>query len=83
MLNIEKLRDLRRLHNVSQIELGKELGVTKNYISMVENRHEKLTKQFHDRYINAVYKISMRKQNESIFNELENVKEVVQSVINE
>ncbi|NME94596.1 helix-turn-helix transcriptional regulator [Clostridium cochlearium] len=72
MLSQEKMKFLRVLHNISQKELAKEIGCTRNHISMVENRKNVCTEEFYKNYIKAIYKISQAK-NETIE---EKVKEV-------
>ncbi|KHO38934.1 hypothetical protein OR62_08655 [Clostridium tetani] len=62
MLSQEKMKFLRQLHNISQIALAKEIGCTRNHISMVENRNNVLTEEFYNKYINAIYKIASAKE---------------------
>ncbi|MCR1971665.1 helix-turn-helix transcriptional regulator [Clostridium cochlearium] len=61
MLSQEKMKFLRVLHNISQKELAKEIGCTRNHISMVENRNNVCTEDFYQKYIKAIYKISQAK----------------------
>ena len=65
MLSQEKMKFLRILHNISQKTLAKEIGCTRNHISMVENRNNVCTEEFYKKYIKAIYKISSAK-NETI-----------------
>ncbi|WP_096634858.1 helix-turn-helix transcriptional regulator [Clostridium cochlearium] len=62
MLSQEKMKFLRVLHNISQKELAKEIGCTRNHISMVENRNNVCTEEFYNKYIKAIYKISNAKE---------------------
>lgn len=75
MLSPEKLKYLRQLHNLSQKEIGDELGISKNYICMIENRKHTFSKEQHDRYVAAVYKVSAKKNKQK-----ENVEEILQEV---
>lgn len=78
MLSAEKLKFLRLLHGITQSELGKEMGnITKNYISMIENRKSSYTEEWEKKYIQAVYTIAERKKNEQ---NIEKVEEMVQEV---
>ncbi|NMM65537.1 helix-turn-helix transcriptional regulator [Clostridium sp. P21] len=78
MLSPEKLKFLRLLHSISQTELGKEMdGISKNYISMVENRKTKYTDEWEQKYIKAVYTIAARKKNEK---NIEQVEEMAQEI---
>ncbi|GAA0723669.1 hypothetical protein GCM10008905_16560 [Clostridium malenominatum] len=80
MLSAEKLKFLRQLHRITQTELGKEMGITKNFISMIENRKENYTEDWCKRYVNAVYTIAQRKQNDNNIEEVEEMKEEVKKI---
>lgn len=77
MLDVEKMRSIRTMYRVSQTELGKEMGITKNRISQVENRAVSLTREFHDRYMGAIYNIV---QNRDISQELKELSEEIEEV---
>ncbi|WP_163289371.1 helix-turn-helix domain-containing protein [Clostridium sporogenes] len=77
MLSAEKLKFLRLLHNITQKEIGAEMGISKNYISMIENRKETYSQEWHDRYVNAVYKIAEQKKNEKNIEKVEEIKEEI------
>ncbi|EPY6472013.1 helix-turn-helix transcriptional regulator [Clostridium sporogenes] len=77
MLSAEKLKFLRLLHNISQKDLGAEMGISKNYISMIENRKEGYSQDWHDRYVKAVYKIAEMKKNEKNIEKVEEIKEEI------
>ncbi|OFI04966.1 helix-turn-helix domain protein [Clostridium acetireducens DSM 10703] len=79
MLSAEKLKFLRLLHGISQIELGKELGISKNYISMVENRKTSYSEEWEEKYINAVYKIAEKKKNEKNIDKVEEMAKEVKT----
>ncbi|WP_123052969.1 helix-turn-helix transcriptional regulator [Clostridium sp. JN-1] len=78
MLSAEKMKFLRQLHNLSQKDIGDYMGVSKNYISMIENRKHPYSKEQHDKYINAIYAVSTakKKQKEDTTEILDDVKEV-------
>lgn len=78
MLSPEKMKFLRQLHNLSQKDIGDYMGVSKNYISMIENRKHPYSKEQHDKYINAIYAVSTakKKQKEDTTEILDDVKEV-------
>lgn len=89
MLSAEKLKYLRLIHNITQQQIADELGVSKNYISMVENRKHVYSAEQHDRIVNAIYKISkkMKQEEEKIIevaedvqNEIKNNKEKVEKI---
>lgn len=82
MLSPEKLKFLRQLHNITQIELGKEMKISKNYISMIENRKTNYTEEWEQKYIQAIYKIAEQKKNENNIDYMEDIKEEVKKVKN-
>ncbi|AKA71225.1 helix-turn-helix domain-containing protein [Clostridium scatologenes] len=76
MLSAEKMKHLRLLHGISQVELGKEMGISKNLISMVENRKQNYTQEWHDKYINAIYKVAAEKKKEILkSNDIQEIEE--------
>lgn len=75
MLSPSKLKYLRLLHNLTQTEVGKEIGASKNYISEVENGKNNYTQEQHDKIVNAIYTVSERKKKQS-----ENVTEILEDV---
>lgn len=62
MLSAEKIKYLRLLHGVTQQEVGDFLGVSKNYISMIETGKRSYSSEMHDKIINAIYSIDQQKQ---------------------
>jgi transcriptional regulator with XRE-family HTH domain len=62
VLNPSKLKLLRLINDITQKELATEMGVSKNYISMVENGKRGYSQEQHDRYVNAIYKVSADKK---------------------
>lgn len=55
MLSSEKLLLIRNLHNISQGELADRVGVSRNYISMMENRKQEIPTELYDKWIKALY----------------------------
>lgn len=83
MLSPEKLKFLRLLHGISQTELGKEMeGISKNYISMVENRKVNYTEAWEKKYIQAVYIIAERKKNEKNIEQVEDMAQEIKNKVN-
>lgn len=72
MLSPDKLKFLRLIHDVTQKEIGDEMGTSKNYISMMENGKHGYSKAQHDKYVNAVYKVSSIKKNKKVEEEQDN-----------
>ncbi|MCD3240850.1 helix-turn-helix transcriptional regulator [Clostridium botulinum D/C] len=55
MLSGRRLKDLRLTLNVSQDEVAQRMGVSRNYISMLENEKQGFSKDIYDKWINALY----------------------------
>lgn len=72
MLSPDKLKFLRLIRDVTQKEIGDEMGTSKNYISMMENGKRSYSKEQHNRYVNAVYKVSSIKKNKKVEEEQDN-----------
>lgn len=53
---------VRLLNNVTQKEIGDIMGVSKNYISMVENGKHYYSSEQCNKYLNAIYKIAQEKK---------------------
>lgn len=62
MLSAEKMKLVRLLNNVTQKEIGDIMGVSKNYISMVENGKHYYSSEQCNKYLNAIYKIAQEKK---------------------
>lgn len=62
MLSAEKMKLVRLLNNVTQKEIGDMMGVSKNYISMVENGKHYYSSEQCTKYLNAIYKIAQEKK---------------------
>lgn len=61
MLTAEKLKFLRMLHNLTQKEVAEYLGVTRNYISQVENGKLTYSKEKCKEILNAIYTLASKK----------------------
>lgn len=83
MLSAEKMKLVRLLNNVTQKEIGDMMGVSKNYISMIENGKHYYSSEQCNKYLNAIYKIAQEKkrpkkniqETEDIVDPLENIEE--------
>lgn len=75
MLSPSKLKYLRLLHNLTQTDIAKELHVTKNYISQIENGKLTYSQEQHNKIVNAIYKVSEQKKKQK-----ENVGEILTDV---
>ncbi|WP_406542435.1 helix-turn-helix domain-containing protein [Clostridium ljungdahlii] len=80
MLSPERMKFLCQLHNLSQKDIGDYMGVSKNYISQIENRKHTFSHEQYEKYINAIYAVSTakKKQKEDTTAILDDVKEVEQ-----
>ena len=80
ILSAEKLKHLRLIHNLTQTNIADEMGISRNYISMVENRTSEYTKEWHDKYVNAVYIAYAKKKNKVEANVTETIEPVKKEV---
>lgn len=62
MLSVEKIKFLRQLHGLTQQKVADELGCTKNYISMLENRKQEYSSDFAKRWVDAIYTLAQKKE---------------------
>lgn len=62
MLSVEKIKFLRQLHGLTQQKVADELGCTKNYISMLENRKQEYSADFAKRWVDAIYTLAQEKE---------------------
>lgn len=76
MLSPGKLKFLRVLHNLTQTEVAKKLGVTKNYISEVENGKAQYSEIQQNKIVTAIYVAHGEKNKE------ESVKEILEDLGN-
>lgn len=58
----ERIRRTRTDYNLSLEQVGKELGVTKNYLSQIENNKVVATEDKLIDILNAVYKVGERER---------------------
>ncbi len=78
MLSAEKIKFLRQLHGLTQQKVADELGCTKNYISMLENRKQEYSADFAKRWVDAIYTLAQEKEKAQEVKDLETeVKKVV------
>lgn len=62
MLSAEKLKFLRLLHNLTQQDVAEKMGCKRTYISMIENRKENYSEEWHNRYVDAIYQVAEEKK---------------------
>lgn len=78
MLDCRQLKHLRLLEELTQIEIAKELGITRNFISMVEGGQRKVSQEWHDKYVKTIYILSLRKKNN--INVVKHVEEIAKEI---
>lgn len=66
MRKSERLRYLRLIYNLSQTEVAKELGVTRNYLSQVENEKLAMSEDKFNEIVDIIYKIGETKRKEDL-----------------
>ncbi|WP_317412197.1 helix-turn-helix transcriptional regulator [Clostridium baratii] len=66
MRRSERLRYLRLIYNLSQAEIGKEMGTTRNYISQLENEKLAMSEDKFKEIVDTIYKIGEQKRKEDI-----------------
>lgn len=66
MRKSERLRYLRLIYNLSQAEIGKEMGTTRNYISQLENEKLVMSEDKFKEIVDTIYKIGEQKRKEDI-----------------
>ncbi|WP_053071440.1 helix-turn-helix domain-containing protein [Clostridium novyi] len=64
MLSNEKLRFLRLIHKLTQKDLAEKMGVSRNYISMIENNKEFPNEDWINRYVQEIYNLAEEKKQE-------------------
>ena len=60
-LSYEMLQRMRIMNDISQTKLAKEIGCTRNYISMIENGKQTYTEEQCNKILNALYKLIQEK----------------------
>lgn len=66
MRKSERLRYMRLIYNLTQNDIAKELGVTRNYLSQLENEKLAFTEDKFKEIVNCIYKIGEEKRKEDI-----------------
>lgn len=66
MRRSERLRYLRLIYNLSQTDIAKELGVTRNYLSQIENEKLAMSEDKFKEIVDCIYKIGEQKRKEDI-----------------
>lgn len=66
MRKSERLRYLRLIYNLSQTHIAKELGVTRNYLSQIENEKLVMSEEKFNEIVDIIYKIGEQKRKEDI-----------------
>lgn len=66
MRKSERLRYLRLIYNLSQTDIAKELGVTRNYLSQIENEKLAMSGDKFNEIVDCIYKIGEQKRKEDI-----------------
>lgn len=66
MRRSERLRYLRLIYNLTQSDIAKELGVTRNYLSQIENEKLVMSKEKFNEIVDIIYKIGEQKRKEDI-----------------
>lgn len=66
MRRSERLRYLRLIYNLTQSDIAKELGVTRNYLSQIENEKLVMSKEKFNEIVDIIYKIGETKRKEDL-----------------
>lgn len=66
MRKSERLRYLRLIYNLTQQDIAKELGVTRNYLSQLENEKLIMSEDKFGEIVDCIYKIGEQKRKEDI-----------------
>ncbi|EHK2345804.1 helix-turn-helix transcriptional regulator [Clostridium perfringens] len=66
MRKSERLRYLRLIYNLTQNDIAKELGATRNYISQLENEKLTMSEDKFKEIVDCIYKIGEQKRKEDI-----------------
>lgn len=74
MLSGEKLARYRRAKGLSQTEVAKRMGVTSNYISMLENEKQDIPQHIYDKWIDALNGKSVAEEVKNIEKEVNEAK---------
>ncbi|HFF9302473.1 TPA: helix-turn-helix domain-containing protein [Clostridium perfringens] len=66
MRKSERLRYLRIIYNLSQKDIAQELGITRNYLSQLENEKLVMSDEKFNEIVDCIYKIGEEKRKEDI-----------------
>ncbi|MFT5872844.1 MAG: transcriptional regulator with XRE-family HTH domain [Clostridium sp.] len=73
-----QLKHLRIVHELTQSKIADELGISRNYISMVENGTRKYSKEWHDNYVNTIYILHARENTVNVVEETQEINEEIE-----
>lgn len=83
MLTGLQLKMLRIKKKVNQSKIANDLGVTRNFISMVENSHRHLNEEQYRQFIDSLYKHSKANVENVVDEATEEVEEIKEIEIKE
>ena len=66
MRKSERLKYLRIIYNLSQKDIAQELGITRNYLSQLENEKLVMSDEKFNEIVDCIYKIGEEKRKEDI-----------------
>ena len=66
MRKSERLKYLRIIYNLSQQTIAKELGVTRNYLSQLENEKLVMSEDKFSEIVDCIYRIGEEKRKQDI-----------------
>ena len=79
MLSGRQLKQLRLQQDLSQQQVANFLGVSKNYISMLETEKRSYSEDFHDKWVGTIYKIGTMTKKEQV-KYIESLKESIEKI---
>lgn len=66
MRRSERLKYLRIIYNLSQKDIAQELGITRNYLSQLENEKLVMSEEKFNEIVDCIYRIGEEKRKEDI-----------------
>lgn len=66
MRRSERLKYLRIIYNLSQKDIAQELGITRNYLSQLENEKLVMSDEKFGEIVDCIYRIGEEKRKEDI-----------------
>ncbi|EOU1144043.1 XRE family transcriptional regulator [Clostridium perfringens] len=66
MRKSERLKYLRIIYNLSQKDIAQELGITRNYLSQLENEKLVMSEEKFNEIVDCIYRIGEEKRKEDI-----------------